>query len=236
MSVIFLSHRGESDDAPENTMQAFLLAAERGSDGIELDVRLTADHQVVCCHDADLQRVAGVPLAVAETTLEELREYYPVPLLAEVLEIIDSRMCLQIELKGDAGVIPFCRKVIDAFPHREQLVISSFEKETILQAADAFPDLPRVLLTDLQSLYGYFPSAQEVITMLAPLKCSVSLKADFAVDRTFTDILHTAGLRVVGWGVTSDELGLHLAAAGVDAMTCNHAVALREKFRKNQEK
>jgi len=65
MSVLFLSHRGESDDAPENTLRAFALAISRESDGIELDVRLTADKQVVCCHDEDLQRVAGVPVKVA---------------------------------------------------------------------------------------------------------------------------------------------------------------------------
>ena len=41
--TLFLSHRGESDDAPENTLSAFAIAMERDSDGIELDIRLTSD-------------------------------------------------------------------------------------------------------------------------------------------------------------------------------------------------
>ena len=41
--TLFLSHRGESDDAPENTLAAFALAMERDSDGIELDIRMTSD-------------------------------------------------------------------------------------------------------------------------------------------------------------------------------------------------
>ena len=44
----FLSHRGESDDAPENTLSAYKLAMERDSDGIELDIRLTADGEAAC--------------------------------------------------------------------------------------------------------------------------------------------------------------------------------------------
>ena len=67
--------------------------------------------------------------------------------------------------------------------------------------------------------------------MLAPLKCGISFKASFKADAGFVDQLRSAGMRVVGWGVFNDELGLHLARIGVDAMTCNHATALREKFR-----
>ena len=71
--TLFLSHRGESDDAPENTLNAFSLAMERDSDGIELDIRLSADGEVVCVHDETLERVAGAKLAVAEASLAELR-------------------------------------------------------------------------------------------------------------------------------------------------------------------
>jgi glycerophosphoryl diester phosphodiesterase len=236
MSTVFLSHRGESDDAPENTMSSFALAAERDSDGIELDVRLTADNQVVCCHDEDLLRVAGVPVKVAESTLDELRKYYPVPLLSEALSVIAGRGLMQIELKGDPALIPFVREVIDGFPGRNRLSISSFEQDTIAGAALAFPDLPRLLLIDLEEKFGTFPSADEVIELLAPLHCSISFKADFAADCDFVNTLHRAGLRVVGWGVATDELGLHLAGIGVDAMTCNHAVALREKYRNIQNR
>lgn len=232
MSVLFLSHRGESDDAPENTLRAFALAISRESDGIELDVRLTADKQVVCCHDEDLQRVAGVPVKVAEADLADLRRHHPVPLLAELLDILPENMHLQVELKGDPAVVPYCREVIAGSSRGFNLAISSFERETIAAAAGAFPGLPRLLLTDLEAEFGRFPMAAQVVEMLAPLKCGVSFKASFAVDADFVNELRAAGLRVVGWGVFNDELGLHLARTGVDAMTCNHAVALREKYRK----
>lgn len=59
----------------------------------------------------------------------------------------------------------------------------------------------------------------------------MSFKADFRADRRFVEALRATGLRVVAWGVSSDELGLAMAESGVDAMTCNHAVALRRLYR-----
>ena len=57
---LLIAHRGESFDAPENTMASFALAWQRGDDAIELDVHLTADKQLIVSHDPDTQRAAGV--------------------------------------------------------------------------------------------------------------------------------------------------------------------------------
>ena len=230
---LFLSHRGESDDAPENTIEAFKLAMERDSDGIELDVRLTCDKYLVVVHDADLKRVANADLTVSDSTLAELQAAHAVPLFKDVLPLLKKSKHLQIELKGsDLDVIPKPKEVIDAWDgDRKQLAISSFEEETIKKAAEFFPDLPRILLVDLAAKFGTFPSAAETADYIKSLKCTgVSFKADFAADKKFADELHTLGLRVVAWGVFTDELGIAMADIGVDAMTNNHAVALRAKY------
>src|SRR6185369_848081 len=70
---MLIAHRGASRDAPENTLAAFRLAWQQGADGIEADFRLTRDGRVVCLHDASTGRTAGVDLAVAEASLEELK-------------------------------------------------------------------------------------------------------------------------------------------------------------------
>lgn len=231
--TLFLSHRGESDDAPENTAAAFRLAMERDSDGIELDIRLTADQRVVCVHDETLQRVAGAPLPVESSTLEELRRHWPVPLLDEALAALLPGKMMQIELKGTAETVPRLKTILDGWGgDRRQLVLSSFEPETILRASEVFSDLPRVLLIDLERRFGRFPEAAETAVLMRGCGCTgVSFKATGAVTPEFVKSLQESGMRVVAWGVSSDELGLRMAAAGVDAMTCNHAVALREKWR-----
>lgn len=231
--TIFLSHRGESDDAPENTLRAFSLAMERDSDGIELDIRLTADGDVVCVHDETLERVAGVKLAVADASLAELRNHYPVPLLSEALALLRPGKHMQIELKGVQPLARPLKQVLEQWGgDRRSLALSSFEEETIRNAAEFFPDLPRLLLVDLKNRFGVFPSAEQVMDYLRKLHCTgVSFKATTEADAAFVAALHAEKFRVVSWGVFSDELGLAMAALGVDVMTCNHAVALRRRWR-----
>ena len=110
MTKIF-AHRGASAYAPENTVEAFALAMEQGADGIELDVQMTKDGQVVVIHDEIIARVSDGTGAVRDYTLEELKKFHfsnhmenyenaVIPTLKEVLDLIKpSNMLLNIELK-----------------------------------------------------------------------------------------------------------------------------------------
>ena len=227
--TLFLSHRGESDDAPENTLPAFALAMERDSDGIELDIRMTSDKKIVCVHDSSLKRVAGGDIEVAEHTYKELCEVHPVPLISEALDVLLPGKFIQIELKGKPFDLTELRQLIDKHLALGKLIgLSSFEIETLELANELFPDLTRVLLIDLEKHFGEFPTAEKVASFCREHNFSgVSFKADFRADKSFADALRAQGLRVVAWGVNTDEKGLAMASAGVDALTCNHAVALR---------
>ena len=68
-----LAHRGASARAPENTLEAFRLAVEAGAGGLELDVHVTRDGEVVVIHDASVDRTTDGSGAVAEMELEEIR-------------------------------------------------------------------------------------------------------------------------------------------------------------------
>lgn len=70
--VIWQAHRGANQECPENTMPAFFRASHAGVDMIELDVRLTKDHQLVILHDGALNRTTNGQGSVAETTLHEI--------------------------------------------------------------------------------------------------------------------------------------------------------------------
>jgi glycerophosphoryl diester phosphodiesterase len=69
-----VAHRGASADNAEHTLGAYLRALEVGADGLECDVRLTADGHLVCVHDRDLRRVAGGRRLVSTLELAELDE------------------------------------------------------------------------------------------------------------------------------------------------------------------
>jgi len=67
------AHRGASAECPENTLPSFRRALDLGADALELDVHLTRDRQIVVSHDGDGRRMAGVPRAIAASTLDEVR-------------------------------------------------------------------------------------------------------------------------------------------------------------------
>src|SRR6187399_1261740 len=109
--VELIAHRGESADAPENTLAAFRLAWERKVPAIELDVHLTKDGRLAVCHDFDTKRCAGVACKIRESLWDELKDldvgqrFNPkftgekLPLLDDVLATIpDGARCF-IEIK-----------------------------------------------------------------------------------------------------------------------------------------
>jgi glycerophosphoryl diester phosphodiesterase len=112
--ILVVAHRGSSGKAPENTLAAFKLAVEEGADMIECDVRLTRDGEVVVYHDKTLDRTTDGTGRVEKRTLVELRKVDAgswfndtfsgerIPTLDEVLELLDERAYLNIELKSDS--------------------------------------------------------------------------------------------------------------------------------------
>lgn len=103
----FYAHRGlysEDQTIAENTLEAFQRACEKGY-GVEMDIRLSKDGQIVVFHDDTLMRAAGIDRPVEDFTWQELSQIplygteARIPLFREVLEVIDGQIPLIIELK-----------------------------------------------------------------------------------------------------------------------------------------
>ena len=112
------AHRGlfGRNEIVENTMPAFEEAESAGF-GIELDVRLSSDGEIVVFHDSTLERLCGRPERVDSLTGSELSwvdikgTYDRIPLFTDVLERIDHRIPLCIELKGEGTGTALCEKI-----------------------------------------------------------------------------------------------------------------------------
>lgn len=104
-----IAHRGASQHARENTLQAFRVAAAFGADMWEIDVQLTADNQPVVSHDAELMRVFGVPGVIAEMTLVQIRQAAPdLPTLDEVIALageLDQALYVEIKARGAGRIV-----------------------------------------------------------------------------------------------------------------------------------
>lgn len=120
-----IAHRGASGSAPENTLEAFDLAARQGADAFELDVRLTADQVPVVIHDRTLERTTGRRRSVAGQTLTQLRE-------ADAGARFSPDGGRSFPFRGTGVVIPTLAEVLETFPAMAVLVDI---KESRAQAA-----------------------------------------------------------------------------------------------------
>ena len=105
------AHRGASGYAPENTLPAFELAAEMGADGVELDIQMTKDGEIVVCHDERIDRTGSAKGWLKDYTLAELEqldfsggnlayEGIRIPTMTEVFDLLkDMDLTVDIELK-----------------------------------------------------------------------------------------------------------------------------------------
>ncbi len=129
--MLLLAHRGYHAGVPENTMAAFAAALALGADGIETDVRLSADGDPVIMHD----RVTPRQRAVAELTRREIEHDvgHPVPLLAEVLDAFPG-VLWNVEIKN-VEVLPAALAVLERYVDKRRLFVTSFRHDVVVAIA-----------------------------------------------------------------------------------------------------
>ena len=102
---LIIAHRGLHTKFPENTIKAYESALEKGY-AIELDIRFTRDEKIVCFHDRYTKRLLGISGTASHKTYKELSGYFvkktneKIPLLSDVLKLVDGKVALLIEVKG----------------------------------------------------------------------------------------------------------------------------------------
>lgn len=166
------AHRGlhsRDKSVPENSLEAFRIAAENGY-GIELDVQLSRDGQVVVFHDDTLDRVCGVNARVDEKTLDELRELrlcgseYTIPLFTEVLDVIRGRGPLIVELKTGKRNRELCEKTYAILEqYRGDVCVESFNPFIVAWFKFHAKDMLRGQLAAPQEEYHMLPKIQRFV-------------------------------------------------------------------------
>lgn len=148
-----LGHRGRpSCDTPENTLAAVEAALAEGADGVEVDVRMTADGVAVCLHDAGLQRVAGVSRGVRSLSIAELGSVrvagHAIPAVRDVLGVLAGRGTLVLDLKPEQrprALLSAIRTALGGVP-LPHVVLSSFDANVLAAAAAATPAIERAVI------------------------------------------------------------------------------------------
>ncbi len=146
-NILNVAHRGFTRAFPDNTLEAFAAAIEIGVDGIECDVRETADHEFIMFHDPELlgQEIAEMSLAQVDRII--LQDRFRIPTLTETLDLCREQAKLLVELKCTWS-LDRLSAILNTGAKPENLILISFHRELMLDLSRLLPEIPRAILTD----------------------------------------------------------------------------------------
>ncbi len=229
---LLFGHRGDPSVATENTLEAFTACIEGGIDGVELDVQLCKSGELVIFHDATLKRMADLPTAVADMTLDELQEIEligggRIPTLDSLFRLAKTELLYDLEIKvsttKETGTSAALLALIKEHHLESSVCVSSFNPIEVRRfrrlAKNAIPtaliysetpDLPKIFH------HGWGRHIARP-TFLKPER-SQALKAQ---ERGFT---------VLTWTVDGYQEAEALLKAGVSGIISNRPVDLLPLF------
>ena len=225
------AHRGASGYAPENTLPSFAKAIELGADGVELDVQLTKDGEIVVIHDETIDRTSDGSGWVKDKTLAELRKYnynatHPeyayagIPTLRAVYEFLKpAGLTINVELK--TGIIPYpglVEKVMELTKEmgmEEMVLYSSFNHSTCVRIHEIDPQayVGFLYADGIIDIAGY--TARYGGNALHPALY-------FLAEPGYMERAKAAGLDVNAWTINEPE---HIGMAkelGINAIITNY--------------
>lgn len=231
-------HRGAYHYAPENTIYSFQKAIELGADGVEFDVQLTKDGEVVVIHDETIDRVSTGNGMVKDYTLQELRyfnfnkrgisepKYMPVPTLDDVLELIEpTSLTINIELK--TGIVYYdglerkTTDIVKRYGLSERVLYSSFNHFSVQKVKE----FDQIAKTALLCGGGIIVTGEqcEKIGAYALHPNTMQMRYPGLIEDC-----HKRGVKVNVWTVDSDEDFEFAKEHGVDGVFVNDLVRFKK--------
>lgn len=240
---LWIAHRGESHDAPENTLDSINLAWERKVPAVEIDVRTSRDGQPMVIHNSTTGTMAGTNWWVSRRTCAKLKTLdfgrnrgsewagAKIPTLPEVLDTVPAQGRLFIEIKSGAGAIEPIRKALAASSVRsDQIVLICFDRRILARAAKAIPACRTSWITDLRKSTRDTAAEAARLARLAGRDGfhGIDLGLDESCDLDIIPALQELGYEVLCWTVNQQRLARRLIRAGIDGITSDRAAWLME--------
>lgn len=225
------AHRGVSGHAPENTLPAFELAVEMNVDGVELDVQMTSDGELVVIHDETIDRVSDGHGYVKDYTLKQLRNWnynrkFPtygrveIPTLQEVLTLLsDTKLLINLELKNNEirykGLEEKTFQLVEKMGLEERVLFSSFNHASmyLLKKRNKKIKTAFLYMADFMDM----PEYARKYRMDAIHPWVKNLK-----DMELIERCHKSGIKVNTWTIDEQEDIKLAMEAGVDAIITNY--------------
>ena len=230
--VEVIGHRGSSKKAPENTLAAVNLAFFENADGVEVDVRLTKDKELVCIHDKDTLRTAGHKEFIFESTLESLKTLdvglrkgkrwkgETIPTLSEVLKKIPQKKKIFIEVKeGTESIDPLIRNIQENKLEYDQITVVSFHEEVVAKIKQEMHQVSANLLIHFED--GTIPSEEIIKRLFQSNLDGVGVQNHAYLTNDFVNPILREGKKVHVWTVDDVDKAKSYKKMGLSSITTN---------------
>ncbi|WP_269240776.1 glycerophosphodiester phosphodiesterase [Flavobacterium limnophilum] len=165
-SILKIGHRGAKGHQPENTLISFQKAIHLKVDGIELDVHLSSDGEIIVIHDDTIDRTTNGKgfvnkLSLPELKMSRIENEYEIPTLKEVFDLVNQQCLVNIEIKGKGMIKPVIELIESYVENKnwkhDQFLISSFDWISLLDIHLLNPEIPLGVLTeyDLELAFAF---------------------------------------------------------------------------------
>ncbi len=207
-----MGHRGARHEAPENTLPSIERALAAGVEGVEVDVHLSRDGELVVIHDETVDRTTDGQGAVAALSLAELRLLdagggAPLPTLVEVLEAVRGRAELFVEIKAAGCEEPVVR-AIEALGMRGGCLVKAFDHRHVARVKTLAPDLRTGCL-----IYGRPIDPVAVVRAAGADFLSIGIGL---VDADLVRQCHEGGVMVCAWNCNDPATAPRYRDMGID--------------------
>lgn len=214
-----IGHRGASGHIAENTLESIQKALEFNVDAIEVDVHRCKSGELVVIHDFTLDRTTNGSGEVSQTPLAELRELlvedqYRIPLLTEVLDLIQGKCRINIELKGSNTSEETCRIIQRLISEGnwtyDDFIVSSFQQNELVEVFDIDKEIHIGILSKA--------NVSEAIELGKILNAKAIHPSSGIVTRENVKQSQNAGFKVNVWTVNEPSEIERMKSFGVDGI------------------
>ena len=203
---LVIGHRGAMGHETENTLPSIQKAMDLGVDMIEIDVFKLKSGEIVVFHDDTVDRLTNGPGNIEEYNIIELKKLivnggHQIPMLQDVLKLIDNKVALNIELKG-AGTADRVNFIMNYYINKknwspENFIISSFNWDELKEIRKLNTDVAIAVLTEENPI--------DAISVAKELQ-AVAINPYFKkLDLEVAKQIHAAGFKIYTWTVNEPE-------------------------------
>ena len=240
---IIIAHRGESFEAPENTLSSINLAWQKNDDAVEIDIRMTKDDKIIVIHDNNTFRTGRKFMNVSSCSYDELLKVdvgkfkgnnwknEKIPLLDEVINMIPKDKILFVEIKSNYKIVKPLQELINQKQiDPNQINFIGFNFKTMSLVKKKLSEFNSYWIIGKKSILEKIHIEDIILKCKSSKLNGVDIKDGKYLNKDLIHSVKKSGLKIYTWTVDDPVRAKQLVLDGIDGITSNKAFWLENQL------